>query len=200
VDFDGIRKIALGTRRDSNRIVYVGRLIGYKKVEQVLELVLRLRGLGLNVGADIVGDGPERIPLESLASKMGVADSVRFWGFLKRYEDVARIVSSATVFVNPSIFEGFGLTLLEAMAAGTPVVAYDLEGYREYARSGVNCLLAARNDFEQFLDNAKSIVLHPDVLRDVSEAGIETAKQFSWEKTAGRVRKTYSSIVREMGN
>lgn len=195
VDFEGIRKIARDTRRDSNRIVYVGRLIGYKKVEQVLELVLRLRRLGLDVRADIVGDGPEGVPLESLALKMGVTDSVRFWGFLKRYEDVARIVSSGTVFVNPSIFEGFGLTLLEAMAAGTPVVAYDLEAYREYARTGVNCLLAARYDFERFLENVKSLILDFDIARGVSEAGIETAKEFSWEKMAERVRHTYSSVV-----
>lgn len=195
VDFDGIRKIALGTRRDSNRIVYVGRLIGYKGVEQVLRLVHELGKNGLKVRADIVGDGPERVPLESLASKMGVTESVRFWGFLKRYEDVARIMSSGTVFVNPSIFEGFGLTLLEAMAAGTPVVAYDLEGYKEYARSGVNCLLAARYDFQEFLENVKSLILDPYIARGVSEAGIETAKEFSWKRMTERVRHTYSSVV-----
>ena len=195
VDFDGIRKIALGTRRESNRIVYVGRLIGYKKVEQVLELVLRLRRLGLNVGADIVGDGPERMPLESLASKMGVADSVRFWGFLKRYEDVARIVSSGTVFVNPSIFEGFGLTLLEAMAAGTPVVAYDLESYREYARDGVNCLLARPYDFEEFTDNVKRIIVDETVANGISRMGIETASQFGWAKMAQRMRDIYLSVA-----
>lgn len=200
VDFEGIRKIARGTRRGPNRIVYVGRLIGYKRAEQVLQLVLRLRKLGLNVRADIVGDGPERASLESLASKMGVSESVRFWGFLKRYEDVARIVSSANLFVNPSVFEGFGLTVLEAMAAGTPVVACDLEGYKEYAQNGVNCLLAARDDFEQLVENVKSIVLHPDIARSMSAAGIETARQFSWQKTAERVRETYSSVAREMGN
>jgi len=75
-----------------------------------------------------------------------------------------------------------------------------VEGYREYARNRVNCLLAPRDDLEQSLENVKSIVLHPDIACSTSEAGIETAKQFSWEKTAGRVRKTYSSIVREMGN
>jgi len=195
VDFDGIRKIALGTRRDSNRIVYVGRLIGYKKVEQVLELVLRLRRLGLDVRADIVGDGPERMPLESLASKMGVTEAVRFWGFLKRYEDVARIVSSGTVFVNPSIFEGFGLTLLEAMAAGTPVVAYDLESYREYARDGVNCLLARPYDFEEFTDNVKRIIVDETVANGISRMGIETASQFGWAKMAQRMRDIYLSVA-----
>jgi glycosyltransferase involved in cell wall biosynthesis len=138
------------------------------------------------------------MPLESLASKIGVTESVRFWGFLKRYEDVARIMSSGTVFVNPSIFEGFGLTLLEAMAAGTPVVAYDLEGYREYARNRVNCLLAARYDFEGFLENVKSLILDPGMARGVSEAGIETAREFSWKKMTEKVRSTYEATLQAL--
>jgi alpha-1,3-rhamnosyl/mannosyltransferase len=126
---------------------------------------------------------------------MGVTESVRFWGFLKRYEDVARIVSSGTVFVNPSIFEGFGLTLLEAMAAGTPVVAYDLESYREYARDGVNCLLARPYDFEEFTDNVKRIIVDETVANGISRMGIETASQFGWAKMAQRMRDIYLSVA-----
>jgi glycosyltransferase involved in cell wall biosynthesis len=124
---------------------------------------------------------------------VGVTDSVGFWGVLKRYEDVARIMSSGTVFVNPSIFEG--MTVLEAMAAGTSVVAYDLEGYRECTQNGVNCLLAPRDDFEQSFENVKSIVIHPEIARNTSEAGIETAKQFSWEKITRRLRSAYLPVV-----
>jgi glycosyltransferase involved in cell wall biosynthesis len=127
---------------------------------------------------------------------MGVSESVRFWGFLRQYEDVVGIMSSATVFVNPSVFEGFGMSQLEAMAAGTPVVAYDLESYQEYARSGVNCLLTARYDFQGFVENVRNVLLHPDIARDMSEAGIETARQFSWKKMAEEVRGIYSSIIR----
>lgn len=196
IQFELIRKLAQSIRKDSNRIVYVGRLVEYKGVEQILQIVLRLREQGLNVGADIVGDGSDRGRLVSLASKIGVSKFIRFWGFLKEYADVVRIMSSATVFVNPSLFEGFGMAGLEAMASGTPVVAYDLESYEEYAKNGVNCLLSTCFDFEDLLDNVKSVLLDPDIARDISERGIETAKQFSWKKMAEETRDIYSSLVR----
>lgn len=195
VDFEAIRRVAQGVKRESNRLAYVGRLVKYKNVEQVLELVLRLRNLGLDAKADIVGDGPERSRLESLASKMRVSSHVRFWGFLKRHEDVIRILSSATVLVNPSVFEGFGMVLLEAMAAGTPVVAYDLEAYQEYAKHKRNCLLAPLHDFEQLANNVKEIILDPAIAGHISGNGTETAKQFGWDKMAQRVRRIYSSLA-----
>ena len=108
---------------------------------------------------------------------------------------VLNSVSSGTVFVNPSVFEGFGLTVLETMAAGTPVVANDLERCKEYARNKVNCLLAARYDFERFLQNVKSLILDPDIARGVSEIGIETAREFSWKKMIEKVRSIYLSMA-----
>jgi glycosyltransferase involved in cell wall biosynthesis len=195
VDFEAIRRLAQGVRRDSHRLAYVGRLVKYKNVKQVLELVVRLRDLGFDAKADIIGDGPERSRLESLASQMQVSSHVRFWGFLKRQEDVIRILSSATVLVNPSVFEGFGMVLLEAMAAGTPVVAYDLEAYQEYAKHKRNCLLAPVHDFEQFANNVKEIILDPAIAGRISGNGTETAKQFAWDKMAQRMRMIYSLLA-----
>jgi len=194
VDFEGIRKITEDVRKDTNRVVYVGRLIKPKNVEQVLKLVSELRKLGFDIEADIVGDGSEREKLEAFSSTLHLSGKVKFWG-LMRHEQVAKLVSSATMFVNPSFFEGFGLTLLEAMAAGTPVVAYDLEGYREYARDGQNCLLAPRYDFGQLLNRAARILSDPPTANRISRSGIETARQFDWEKTAEKVRNVYSSIL-----
>jgi glycosyltransferase involved in cell wall biosynthesis len=194
VDFEGIRKITEHIRKDTNRVVYVGRLVRHKNVEQVIKLVSELRKLGFDVKADIVGDGSEREKLEAFSSALHLSGQVRFWGFIPQ-KQVAKLVSLATVFVNPSFVEGFGLTLLEAMAAGTPVVAYDLEAYREYARDEQNCLLAPGYDFEQLLDRAARILSDPVTTNQISRSGIETARQFGWDKTAEKVRSVYSSIA-----
>ena len=85
---------------------------------------------------------------------------------------------------------------LEAMASGTPVVAYDLESYGEYAKNEVNCLLSTCFDFEDLLDNVKSVLLDSGIARKISERGIESAKQFSWKKMAEETRDIYSSLVR----
>jgi glycosyltransferase involved in cell wall biosynthesis len=82
VDFEAIRRLARRANRAFHRLAYVGRIVKYKKVEQVLELILRLRKLGLDAKADIVGDGPERSRLDLLTSKMRISSNVRFWGFV----------------------------------------------------------------------------------------------------------------------
>jgi glycosyltransferase involved in cell wall biosynthesis len=196
VDFERIQCLAQkAIRSSSERIVYVGRLIPYKRVNEVLELVARLRRRGLDVKADIIGDGPEREHLESLARQMGVSRQVTFWGFLRQQEDVTRILSSAAVFVTPSIFEGFGMSVLEAMAAGTPVVAYDLEAYREYARDKVNCMLARPGHFEELVHNVSNLMTSPDNAREISRNGIETARGFDWRRVTEKVRAVYRLVA-----
>ena len=73
----------------------------------------------------IIGDGPERMALEHLASRQGVLDHVTFAGFVPNPATVIGFMKSAGVFVSPSIREGFGMAALEAMACGTPVVTVD---------------------------------------------------------------------------
>jgi len=195
VDFERVRLLTQKGTRCPERIVYLGRLIPYKRVDEVLELVIRLRRLGLDVNADIIGDGPEREHLESLARQMGVSQQVTFWGFLRQHDDVIRILSSAGVFVTPSIFEGFGMSVLEAMAAGTPVVAYDLEGYREYARDRVNCMLARPGDLEGLVYNVSNLIRNPDNAREISTNGIETARGFDWHRVTEKARAVYRLVA-----
>jgi glycosyltransferase involved in cell wall biosynthesis len=194
VDFERMRTLAKGVPKEFNRIVYLGRLIRYKKVDQVLQVVRKLRSLGLDVKADIIGDGPQRERLESLAQDIGVSEHVKFWGFL-RPDDVARIMSSASVFVNPSLFEGFGMSVLEAMAFGTPVAAYDLEAYREYAKDGANCLLASPRDLDCFTNNVRNLIVSPAIARNMSRNGIETARRYDWSRIAEKVRAIYRKVI-----
>jgi glycosyltransferase involved in cell wall biosynthesis len=194
VNFEDIRKATENIRKGMNRVVYVGRLVSHKNVQQVVSLVSELRKLGFDAKADIIGDGYEREKLEAYSSALHLSGQVRFWGFIPR-EQVAKLVSLANVFVNPSFSEGFGLTMLEAMAAGTPVVAYDLEAYREYARDGQNCLLVPRHDFGQLLDRTVQILSDHRMANQISRNGIETARQFGWDKAAEKIRSVYSSLT-----
>jgi glycosyltransferase involved in cell wall biosynthesis len=126
---------------------------------------------------------------------MGVSRQVTFWGFLREHHDVIRILSSARVFVTPSIFEGFGMSVLEAMAAGTPDVAYDLAAHREYARNKVNCMLARPGDFEQLVHNVSNLITGPDFAREISRNGIETARGFDWRRVTEKVRAVYRLVA-----
>ena len=119
-------------------IVAAGRLAQVKNYPLLLESLAGLRPRLGAAHAWILGDGPERERLESLANAMGVGDRVRFWGF---QQNPWRFIARADVFVLTSSYEGFGNVLIEAMACGTPVVATRSPGTVEIIRDGANGLL-----------------------------------------------------------
>lgn len=119
VDVDRICSLdPAGTTFD---ILFVGRLVEAKRVDMLLRAVATLDDATLG----IIGDGPERDRLESLASSLGLADCVSFLGFLDESEDVLAHLHAVEVFATASCREGFGITLVEAMAADCAVVAVD---------------------------------------------------------------------------
>ena len=123
VDLGEIRQTrASGQRSD---IIFVGRLIREKNVHILVEAVSLLRERHPEVRAVIIGDGPEREPLQDLATALGVDDRITFLGFLERHEDVIGHMKSSRVFVLPSVREGFGIVVIEANACGLPVIVID---------------------------------------------------------------------------
>jgi glycosyltransferase involved in cell wall biosynthesis len=93
----------------------------------------------------LAGEGPEREPLEALAAQLGIADRVRFLG---RREDVPELLAACDVFALPSLYEGSSLAVLEAMAAGIPIVSSAIGGTEELIDDGRSGLLVAPGDAE----------------------------------------------------
>lgn len=100
-------------------VLYAGRLIDDKNVDLLLRAFDRASEEST---LGIIGDGPKREELEGMAASIGCSDRVTFLGFLNSYDDVIAHMRGAPVFVSPSIREGFGMTLLEAMAADCTVI------------------------------------------------------------------------------
>jgi glycosyltransferase involved in cell wall biosynthesis len=106
-------------------VLFVGRLLSNKNVDVLLEALALLRQRDRRPRAVIVGDGPERSTLEALSASLGLQDQVRFAGAVDTLGDVYALMKSATVFALPSTREGFGITVLEALACGAVVVTSD---------------------------------------------------------------------------
>jgi glycosyltransferase involved in cell wall biosynthesis len=104
----------------------------------LLEAVAALRARGIRVSLVLAGDGPERASLEASASSFGIADRVHFLGVHEQVGDVLAVID---VFVLPSLTEGLPLALLEAMAAGKPIVATDVGGVPDVIVPGRNGVL-----------------------------------------------------------
>jgi glycosyltransferase involved in cell wall biosynthesis len=111
--------------------------------------------------------------------------------FLSRVPDgdLVLLYNAATLFVYPSLYEGFGLPVLEAMACGTPVVASNLTSIPEVA--GESAALADPRDAKQFGEALSRTLSSPQVRIDLARAGFERAQQYSWERTARMTLDVY---------
>lgn len=123
------------------KIATVGRLVVWKRIDQVIAAVAACREAGLL----IVGDGPERARLEALSHSLGVADRVHFAGPRSR-EETLRLLAACDGFVLNSTYEGCPHTLLEAMGLGLPVVATAAGGTPEVVQHGLNGWLVEPSD------------------------------------------------------
>jgi glycosyltransferase involved in cell wall biosynthesis len=166
-------------------VLYIGRVRRYKGVDWVMRalpgVLARVPGARLTV----VGDGPYRPALERAARQMGIAGSVEFAGFLPLAEKVRRL-REAWVLVQPSPKEGWGLTVVEAGACGTAVVAADSPGLRDSVRDGETGLLVPWGD-DARLAAALARVLEDRALRErLGTAGIAWAHRFQWPECGRR--------------
>jgi glycosyltransferase involved in cell wall biosynthesis len=120
IDLDAVQ--AAYPDAETTDVVVVGRLMSHKRIDLLLEAVARLHAEGRPVTCRIVGDGPERDSLRSLAQSLDVAHAVDFRHDVGEQKEVYALLKAARVAVFPSAREGFGIAVLEALACGVPVV------------------------------------------------------------------------------
>lgn len=172
-------------------IIFVGRLIREKHVDLLVEAVRLLRRDLPGIRCLVVGDGPERQPLEVQVRDLGLSDNIRFTGFLEKPEDVIACMKASRVFVLPSTREGFGISVLEALACGLPVVTTDDPGNasRMFARDGCGQLSALDAGD---LAAKVGMVLSGEGYDPV--ACRERAQGYDWEVVTDRVEEYYRGI------
>lgn len=152
----------LGLRPSGPIVITVGRLEEQKGIRFLLDAAVHVLNEHANCQFLIVGEGRDRASLEQQASTLGIARSIHFVG---PQSNVASLLRSSTLFVLPSLWEGMPNALLEAMAAGLPVVATAVEGSSEVIRSGQNGMLVPS---ARPVDLARAILT---ILKDPALAG-----------------------------
>ena len=125
--------------------------------------------------------------------RLGLAESVRFAGYIAE-DDIAALYSLATVFAYPSLWEGFGLPVLEAMACGTPVLTSDVSSLPEVA--GDAALLVPPTDVEAIADGLTRLLGDAALRADFAARGLRRVAEFSWERCARQTLAVYTSVVR----
>jgi glycosyltransferase involved in cell wall biosynthesis len=179
------------------RFVFSGRLVQLKAVDLLLEAFARVVG---HAGATltVLGDGPERARLESLTQQLGLGNVVSFHGWLTQPE-ASRCVQNADVLGLPSLHECGGAVVLEAMAAGLPVIATDWGGPADYLDPTCGILVkpSSREALVEGLAGAmRELATSPERRRRLGRAGRERVlREFDWERKIDQILEIYSEVA-----
>lgn len=141
----------------------------------------------------IIGDEISKYPeLRQTVAKCRVEEYVRFLGFVP-LKTMRALYESAAAFVFPSLYEGFGLPPLEAMACGTPVLTSNVSSLPEVV--GDAALLVNPENVFDIAKGIRELLINEDLRQELIEAGYRQVQRFSWEDTACRVLKVYRSVL-----
>jgi glycosyltransferase involved in cell wall biosynthesis len=175
------------------RIVFIGRLRSPKRVDLALEALRQVREAVPAATLDVVGDGPLRAGLEQLAMRLGVGDGVRFLG---SRTDLPSLLRDTHCFLLASDSEGCPLSVLEAMAAGVPVVATSVGGVPELVVDGETGSLTRPGDAAELAVALRSVLSSPEQARSLGENGRARARRlFSRERMIGDTSALYDEVV-----
>ena len=186
---------------ESPFLLYAGRISPHQNVARIIEAFSALKGELAKDGAYpdlkliVIGDEVSKNPdIRRAVIRSGMQHEVRFLGYVPI--DVLRVFfDMAKVFVFPSLYEGFGLPPLEAMAHGTPVVASNTTALPEVVGQAA-MMVNPENVFE--ISRALQRVLTDQGLRErLKAAGLEQAQRFRWDQSVGRILKVYTEVVAE---
>lgn len=157
----------------------LGRQVPYKNMAPAIAAMAQLPDHRLLIAGPT--DARYTPELKAMAEELNVGSRVKFLSYVP-YDQLPALLSHAVALVFPSLWEGFGLPVLEAMACGTPVITSNVASLPEVAGDAAY-LIDNPLDFEA-IANAMNTVAHDSQMRQqLSEAGLQRVRQFSWEKT-----------------
>lgn len=171
----------VGEHKNSISLVRALANLNHRSADKTLNLII--------TGNDYGG----KREIESEALRLGVSGCVYLTGYVPR-EDLPALYSGAEVYVSPSYLEGFGLTVLEAMNFGTPVIISDRGALPEVGGGAV--LVVSPEDYEQIADAINTVVSNAKVKEELIRLGFSRVKDFSWERTARLTLEAYREAAK----
>lgn len=176
-------------------IVAVSRLTPYKRIDDLINAMAILKKKYNNIRVTILGRGAERVSLQKLVSQLGLQSNVEFIDFLPSHNDVLSLIASTKVFCHPSVVEGFGITNIEAMALGKPVVAAKIPVIEEITENGKGSLLFDPKNAEDLADKLYILLSNTKLHDQKSKEALSLAKNYDWEKIARQTEETYRKLL-----
>ncbi len=174
------------------RLLFLGRLDPRNGLETVLRAMPAVLERFPDTTLTVAGDGPLRPLYERLARPVG--DRVEFLGRVNGNRP--EVYGSADLYLCPTTKASFGITLLEAMACGTPLVVSDITGFRELVAQGTEAVLVEKEDAAAWARAAIDLISDPERRAAMRAAGLAKAQTFAWPRVAEQVLSVYRRVAR----
>ncbi|NNF07277.1 MAG: glycosyltransferase family 4 protein [Candidatus Eisenbacteria bacterium] len=184
--------IPMGDR--PKRLVYLGRLKKYKGIELPILALPEVVKKVPDVEYWIVGEGDYRDALERIAKDHGVADHVKFPGFVGG-QDKVELLQNSRVLVYTSPKEGWGLSVIEAGACECAVIASNSPGLKESVVDGKNGFLVPHGDVPALTEKMLKLLETDELAATMAKAGVEWAAEFNWENTTQKTLALIEEII-----
>jgi glycosyltransferase involved in cell wall biosynthesis len=178
--------------KEESDLIFVGRLIREKHVDLLVRAFGILSSEQPELRLLIIGEGPEQDAIIKIIQELSLEDRITLKGFQTDHDKVIAWMKSSKVFVNPSTREGFGITALEALSCGLPVVTVD------HPANAIRDLITEKNGFTCSLsekDLAGTIRIALQRHADMKNGCIASASSFDWENITSDIERYYLSVI-----
>ena len=193
VIYNGINAEEFKVAREDGRkiVLYFGRLTLHKGVDYFLEAAKKVLNFLPEARFIVAGSGEQLPNLIEKAIRLGIADKVIFTGWVSD-EEVKKLYALADVYVLPSISEPFGITILEALASGTPTIVSKNSGVREISN---HILTVDFWDVDEMVNKIVALLRYPAIKREMVRNAYRDLEKLSWDRVARETIKVYREAI-----
>ncbi|MEM3663750.1 MAG: glycosyltransferase family 4 protein [Candidatus Jordarchaeales archaeon] len=185
---------SIGEKAEKPLVVYVGRVKKYKQLNHIIEAFKGVKQKVPEAELIIAGKGDAHEELMEMAKKVGVEFTC-----MKEIseEEKVKLLQKAWVYVATSMKEGWGITVIEANACGTPVVAYNVAGLREAVKNGETGYLVDHDNIKELTQKIIDILLNHQLRQEMSRNAVKWANRFDWQTASTKMLKIIYAITRK---
>lgn len=189
-----IEEIKKKYKAGENYIICIGTIQPRKNLIRLMEAVARIEKLTVVVVGKHQGEGKQGWMYEEILQtpvRLGIEERVKFLGYIPT-DDLPYLISGAEAYILSSLWEGFGIPVLEAMACGTPVIVSDTSSLPEVV--GKAGLLIDPYSVDQIEQAIRTITTDKKLQQEYSKLGLQQAEKFSWQKMAKKALKVFKQV------
>lgn len=171
----------------------VARLVEYKRVEDLVRAVAIIKEEIPDINCKIIGTGPEEENLKTLVKELDLEDNIEFLGFVEKHEDVMRVVKSSDIFCLPSIVEGFGIVIIEALSLKTPFIAAEIPPVVE-ASGHKGGLFYEPKNYKQLSANILKLLKDENLYKKLQDEGYAQSQNYTREVIGLKLNNIFKKL------